>query len=157
MMMIQNAWKQLAMILSLSLIGALILRVVDPIAKAEVSCDPSTIAADEICLRTVIDEWKSDCVWIDARRRVDWQKDGLAGSLLLTTAEGENFELLLEQAFPILAQKNQRVVVYCSDAGCGTSREIAKRLREYQLVPDVKALHGGWKALSQAGLIPRKP
>ena len=99
------------MILSLSLIGALLLRVVDPIAKAEVSCDPSTIAADEICLRTVIDEWKSDCVWIDARCCVDWQKDGMTGLLCPTTCEGENFELPLEQAIPNLGEKKNMSVV----------------------------------------------
>jgi hypothetical protein len=35
--------------------------------------------------------------------------------------------------------------------------EIAKRIRDYQLVPDVRALHGGWKALQQAGLVDAKP
>ncbi len=137
--------------------GALGTRLFDPIVTSVVACDPTLLAADEVCLHTVIEDWKNDCIWIDARRRVDWEKDGLPGSLLLTTAQGESFDRLLEQAFPVLAEKNKRVVVYCGDVGCGTSREIAQRLREYQLVPDVKALHGGWKSLSQAGLIPRRP
>ncbi|MFM2171902.1 MAG: hypothetical protein RI957_2131 [Verrucomicrobiota bacterium] len=155
--MLKRGWLQITIIAVVSLIGAWATRHVTPIAEAEISCDPAKLAADEICLRTVVEDWKNDCVWIDARRRVDWQKDGLPGSLLLTTADGESFDQLLEQAFPVLAEKNKRVVVYCSDVGCGTSREIAKRLREYQLVPDVKALHGGWKALRQEGMIPHKP
>lgn len=152
-----NVWQQWALIVGVSCMGAWGNYLIDPVEPAAIFCDPAKVAADEICLRTVIEDWKNDCVWIDARRRVDWQKDGLPGSLLLTTADGESFDKLLEQAFPILAEKNKRVVVYCSDVGCGTSREIAKRLREYQLVPDVRALHGGWKALSQAGMISQKP
>lgn len=143
------------MIVGVSCLGAWANRIIDPVVPVAIICDPVKLAPDEICLRTVIEDWKNDCVWIDARRRVDWQKNGLPGSLLLTTADGESFDQLLEQAFPLIAQKNKRVVVYCGDVGCGTSREIAKRLREFELVPDVRALHGGWKALSKAGMIPQ--
>ena len=151
------AW-QIALLIGISAIAAVITHSVrPPVVVAPLACDPATLAADEICLQTVIGEWGNDCVWIDARRRVDWEKDGMPGSLLLTTAEGESFDQLLELAFPTLAEKQKRVVVYCSDVGCGTSREIAKRLRDYQLVPEVRALHGGWKALSEAGLVKAKP
>jgi rhodanese-related sulfurtransferase len=150
---------QVALIVGISAVAALITRAIKPPLKQAppIVCDPATIAQDEICLNTVILDWKMDCIWIDARRRVDWEKDGIPGSLLLTTADGESFDQLLEQAFPTLAEKQKRVVVYCGDVGCGTSREIAKRLREYQLVPEVRALHGGWKALSQAGLVKLQP
>ena len=127
-----------------------------PLPPNQITCIPTQLPNDEICLSTVIEEWKNDCIWVDARRRADWEKDGILGSILLTTADGENFDQLLEDAFPLLAEKQKRVVVYCSDLGCGTSKEIAKRLRDYQLVPEVRALHGGWKALDQAGLITRK-
>lgn len=120
-----------------------------------ITCDPATIKAEEICLATVIGDWKADVIWIDARRRSDWQKDGLPGSLLLTTADGENFDKLMEEAFPKLAE-GKKVVVYCNDVGCGTSLEIAKRIRDFGLVPDVRALHGGWVALQQGGLLAAK-
>ncbi len=121
-----------------------------------VPCGPASLKAGEICLETVLKDWNNDVVWIDARRRVDWEKDGLKGSLLVTTADGDSFDKLLEQAFPRLSE-GKKVVVYCSDIGCGTSLEIAKRIRDFQLVPDVRALHGGWKALQQAGLVKTKP
>lgn len=151
--------KQLALIVGISAVAAWVTRAIKPPMQqaTTISCDPATIAKDEICLSTVILDWKMDCIWIDARRRVDWEKDGISGSLLLTTVEGENFDQLLEQAFPTLAEKQKRVVVYCGDVGCGSSREIAKRLRDYQLVPEVRALHGGWKAMSQAGLVKSQP
>lgn len=152
--MVKRSFWQLSLLFGISAVAALITHAVHPIPRAvPLTCNPAALAADEICLQTVIDEWGGDCIWIDARRRVDWQKDGVPGSLLLTTAEGESFDQLLEQAFPTLAEKQKRVVVYCSDIGCGTSREIAKRLRDYQLVPEVRALHGGWKALEQAGMV----
>ena len=121
-----------------------------------VPCDAAILKPGEICLETVLKDWRADVVWIDARRRVDWENDGMNGSLLITTADGESFDKLLEQAFPRLSE-GKNVVVYCSDVGCGTSLEIAKRIRDFQLVPDVKALHGGWKALQQAGLVDSKP
>jgi rhodanese-related sulfurtransferase len=148
--------RQFAIIVGLSATAALATYLIysPPASVERLVCDPAVLASDEICLQTVIDDWHSDCLWVDARRRVDWEKDGLPGSILLTTADGENFDRLLEKAFPLLAEKQKRVVVYCSDITCGTSREIAKRLRDYQLVPEVRALHGGWKALRQAGMIP---
>jgi hypothetical protein len=30
---------------------------------------------------------------------------------------------------------------------------VAKRLRELGFIPEVRALHGGWDALKQAGLV----
>lgn len=120
-----------------------------------VPCEISQLKEGEICLSTVIAEWQNNVLWVDSRLRSDWEKDGLPGSLLITTANGENFDQLLEQAVPSLVE-GKNVVVYCSDVGCGTSLEIAKRIREFGLAPEVKALHGGWKALQQAGLIPPK-
>lgn len=154
---VKELLKQFAIIVGLSATAAVATYLIKPppAAAARIICDPAILASDEICLQTVIDDWHNDCLWVDARRRSDWEKDGLPGSILLTTADGESFERLLEQAFPVLAEKQKRVVVYCNDVGCGTSREIAKRLRDYQLVPEVRALHGGWKALSQAGMIPQ--
>jgi rhodanese-related sulfurtransferase len=154
--MVKGLFQQCAIIVGLSATAAVATYLIKPPppAAARIVCDPAALANDEICLQTVIEAWHNDCIWVDARRRVDWEKDGLPGSILLTTADGESFDRLLEQAFPVLAEKQKRVVVYCNDVGCGTSREIAKRLRDYQLVPEVRALHGGWKALSEAGMIP---
>lgn len=154
----KRVFSQIALIISISLVAAFITRAIKPpSAPQAIVCDPATLASDEICLSTVLGEWQNDCIWVDARRRSDWEKNGVPGSLLLTTADGEDFNLLLEAAFPTLAEKQKRVVVYCSDIGCGTSREIARRIRDYQLVPEVRALHGGWMALSQEGLVKAQP
>jgi rhodanese-related sulfurtransferase len=117
----------------------------------KVPCDPSKLIDHEVCLDTVMQQWHGDVVWVDARRRSDWEKDGVPGSLFITNAKEENFDELLAQSVEKLAV-GKKVIVYCTDIGCGTSLEVAKRIRDFQLVPEVKALHGGWKALDQAGL-----
>jgi len=121
-----------------------------------VPCEISQLKDGEICLSTVMSQWQNNVLWVDARLRSDWEKNGLPGSILLTTVNGENFDQLLEQALPVLAE-GKNIVVYCSDVGCGTSLEVAKRIGEFGLAPEVKALHGGWQALQQAGLTPVKP
>jgi rhodanese-related sulfurtransferase len=118
----------------------------------ELICKVSEISPEEVCLNTVLEDWKNDVIWVDARRKEDWEQDGIKGSVHITNIASENFDQLMEDAFPQLAQ-GKRVVVYCDDVGCGTSLEVAKRIREFQLVPDVKALYGGWKALKKAKLI----
>jgi rhodanese-related sulfurtransferase len=118
----------------------------------QIVCDPATIALDEVCLNTVISEWHNDVVWVDARRKQDWQKDGIKGSVHITNLASENFDRLMEEALPQLAQA-KRAVVYCDDLSCGTSAEVAKRIREFQLVPEVKFLHGGRKALSSSKVV----
>ena len=40
----------------------------------------------------------------------------------------------------------KRVVVYCSSESCGSSREVARRLREEARLKDVFVLEGGWEA-----------
>ena len=117
----------------------------------EVPCDPSTLIAHEVCLATVMQQWHNDVIWVDARRRSDWEKDGVPGSLFITNAKEENFDELLALSAEKLSV-GKTVVVYCTDVGCGTSLEVAKRIRDFQLAPEVHALHGGWKALEQAGL-----
>ena len=129
--------SQLLVIAGLVVAATLLTWLMKGTPDRTVPCGPASLKPGEVCLETVLKDWNNDVVWIDARRRVDWEKDGLKGSLLVTTADGESFD--------------------CSDIGCGTSLEIAKRIRDFQLVPDVKALHGGWKALQQAGLVDSKP
>ena len=117
----------------------------------EVPCNSLQLLEHEVCLETVMQQWHNDVIWVDARRRSDWEKDGVPGSLFITNAKEENFDDLLAQSVEKLAA-GKKVVVYCTDVGCGTSLEVAKRIRDFQIVPEVKALHGGWKALEQAGL-----
>jgi rhodanese-related sulfurtransferase len=149
-----RAVTELALVLVLSSLGAVatwkIAGPPDRTVKAVV-CDPAKIGPDEICLASVQAEW-TDVLWIDARPEAEWKKNGVPGSIHLTTVGGGSFEEQLEASFERLGTA-QRAVVYCGDVGCGISKEVVKRLREYGMPPEVKALHGGSAALQVAGLL----
>ena len=119
----------------------------------EIPCDPTTLAAEEICLSTVLAEWpEGSFLWIDARTKEEWQRDGLDGSVPLTVVGETSFQEQVEASLEKLATA-PRAVVYCGSAGCGTSKEVVKRLTELGMIPEVRALHGGWDALRQAGRV----
>jgi len=40
----------------------------------------------------------------------------------------------------------KRVVVYCASESCGSSREVARRLRNDAQLKNVFVLEGGWEA-----------
>jgi rhodanese-related sulfurtransferase len=135
---------QASVIAAVALAGALLLwKVVGP---------PQRLADDEVELATVLGEWGGEVVWVDARKRAEWERNGLEGSVLINTDAAEDFDTLVAEALPQLAPA-ERVVIYCATAGCDTSRLIARRLREYEIGPEFYALHGGLRALVEAGLI----
>lgn len=118
-----------------------------------VACDPAAISSIEICLDTLRAEWpEGSFLWIDARGEDEWRRDGLPGSVHLTTAGGADFDGQLAAAGERLIAV-RRAVVYCGSSGCGTSKEVAKRIVDYGMLPEVRALHGGWEALRQAGMV----
>ncbi len=115
-----------------------------------VDCDPAGMAPGMVCLETVLEEG-GEILWIDARTRKLWERNGVPGSVLLTDDAKEDFDELLAQCFERVAQAD-RVIVYCGQEGCGSSTAVAERLRETGLAREVLILYGGWKALYAAGL-----
>ena len=58
-----------------------------------------------------------------------------------------------DQLFGVLEaiEPGRRVVIYCESVSCGTSREVADRLREVLGdAAEVYVLHGGWDAWREA-------
>jgi hypothetical protein len=47
----------------------------------------------------------------------------------------------------------QMAVIYCGDENCGISRQVAARIRQLNLGPQISALNGGWRALKDAGMV----
>ncbi len=125
-------------------------RLAGPPPRVEVTCDPAAIGPEEVCLETIRDD--DGILWIDARTEEEWRRDGLPGSIHLTTAGGADFDGLVADHGDRIATA-ERAVVYCGDLGCGLSKEVAGRLRGYGLIHDVRALHGGWAALKAAGWV----
>ena len=134
---------------------AALISVVAAVGSMVVWCvhgPPQRLAPDEVELATVLNDWQGEVLWVDARKRAEWEKNGVAGSVLVTLDAAEDFDALVEAAFPRLAE-SQRVVIYCGDPGCGSSREVAARLRALDFGPQYFALHGGWGVLAAAGMV----
>ncbi|WP_193211853.1 rhodanese-like domain-containing protein [Luteolibacter marinus] len=148
-----RAATELVLILAVAALGALATWKISGPPSREVPCDPASLGADEICLATLTAEWpEGSFIWIDARSESEWKDGGVPGSIHLTTVSEIPFDQQIEASFEKLATA-QRVVVYCSTAACGTSKEVVKRLNELGMIPEVRALHGGWDALKQAGMV----
>ncbi len=144
---------ELALVLACASLGALATwKIAGPPSRAVV-CDPATIAPEEICLATVQSEWPAGSfLWIDARPATEWKLNGIPGSIPLTITGDTSFDEQVEASLEKLGSA-QRAVVYCGSPSCGTSKEVAKRLKALGFIPEVRALHGGWDALKQAGLV----
>ena len=149
-----NPLRQAALIISFAVIAAAAHHQFSPKSKPIPPCDAQSIQSDEVCLSSLTNPQNNpDVLWIDARPRRDWLRDGLPGSLLLTLDAAESFDNQLAEILPQLIS-SKRIIVYCSDQGCQASREVVRRLQHYGLQQEVKALHGGWQALNAAGWLP---
>jgi len=144
---------ELALVLACASIGALATwKIAGPPSRV-VACDPATISPDEICLATVQAEWKKGSfLWIDARPAAEWKLNGIPGSISLTTIGDKSFDEQVEASLEKLGTA-ERALVYCGSASCGISKEVVKHLNERGFIPEVRALHGGWDTLKQAGLV----
>ncbi len=141
---------ELAIIVAISLTAASATYLVKGPPGRMLQCNPATLKPDEVCLESMPGD--SDVVWIDARSRADWQKNGLPGSLLWNLDPAEDMQAFEAEA-AIRIATTPRVIVYCGDENCGVSRQVAGRIRALDLGAEVSVLHGGWRALSEAGRI----
>jgi rhodanese-related sulfurtransferase len=145
-----NAIGQLLAIGSISLAAAGGTFLLQGPPERSFVCDPATLKPDEICLEQIASE--AEILWVDARSRKDWGKSGLPGSLLWNLDPGEDMQVFESEA-AMRIMETPRVVVYCGDENCGLSRQVAERIRSLQLGAEVSVLHGGWRALKEAGRI----
>ncbi|MFT6864268.1 MAG: rhodanese-related sulfurtransferase, partial [Akkermansiaceae bacterium] len=93
-----------------------------------VACAQENLPEHFVCLATVR-EWPEDeILWVDARPRKDWDKDGVEDSVLVNDQED-----WLDLQFGFMSKMNEelkpRVVVYCNQSGCGSSKYVAEQLR----------------------------
>ena len=145
-----NALGQLAAILGISLAAAGGTYWIKGPPGRILSCDPATLKPGEVCLEQISPDAK--VLWVDARLRKDWVKNGLPGSVLWNLDPGEDMQAF-EADVAMRIMETLRVIVYCGDENCGLSHQIADKIRGLQLGADVSVLRGGWRALSEAGRI----
>jgi len=143
--------KQLTVVVGLAVVAAGLTWLLKgpPLDPTVEKCNPAILKPDEICLADA----RGKILWIDARPRSEWQENGLEGSVLWNLDPEENQQEFEAQA-AMKAIEAELVVVYCGTATCGTSRQIANRLRNLQLGPPVKVLYGGWDSLKDSSSAP---
>jgi len=142
---------QLAVLIGISAAAAgLTWTIKGPPEKTTVlECVPEQLEEDEICLKDVT----GNVLWVDARSRKEWQDNGLENSVLWNLDPKEDQQQFeAETALRVLDA--ELVVVYCGSAACGTSRQIADRIRNLELGPPVKVLFGGWDSIKDSSSKP---
>ncbi len=146
-----KAWAQLAAVLALTAAAAGTTYWVKGPPQRAPRCEAAKLQADEVCLQRVMDEWQGKVLWVDARPRGDWARDGMAAALLWNLDTHENMQAFEAEVAGRMLD-GSRVVVYCSNENCGVSRQVAERIKALQLGNEVYVLYGGWRALAAAKL-----
>ncbi len=141
---------QIAVIATVALAAAGITWSVKGPPSRKLFCDTATLKSDEVCLQQIPETM--EVVWVDARPRKDWEKNGVKGSMLWNLDAAEDMQAFEAEAAVRIAAV-PRVIVYCSDENCGVSRQVAERIRKMDLGAEVSVLRGGWRALSEAGRV----
>ena len=100
---------------------------------------------DEITL-TAARAHHGPLLWIDARTDAEFSSDHIPEALPLNA---DHWDAQVAQVLRNW-QPGTRVIVYCSQSGCGASRNVADRLRRDYRLPDVWVLRGGWAAWEKA-------
>lgn len=149
-----NPLRQLAVIAAVALAAAGGTYCIKGPPSRVFRCDPATLKSDEVCLDAVA--VGADVVWVDARSRSDWEKNGVPGSLMWNLDPAEDMKAF-EAAVAVRIVATPRVIVYCGDENCGLSRQIAEHIRALDLGSEVFVLRGGWRALSEAGRVKKSP
>jgi len=143
-----NAVAQFAIVIGMSLAAAGGTYLVKGAPVRKLACNPADLKQDEICIQQVTDS----VLWIDARPRAEWEKNGVPGSILWNLEASEDAQAF-EQEAAMRIVENPNVVVYCSNENCGISRQVAEKILKLDLGAEVKVLRGGWQALRDAGRV----
>ena len=82
-------------------------------------------------------------IWVDARSEADYAAGHAQNAVLLNNS---NWETGIPGLMNLWLSDARPVVVYCSSAQCGSSKQIADRLRAELPEMEVYTLKGGWEA-----------
>jgi rhodanese-related sulfurtransferase len=83
--------------------------------------------------------------WIDARSAHEYAEQHIPGAVLLNEDDWNTLLPAVMQEWP----PDKPAIVYCSVRQCQASRDVARRLREFNFAP-VFELKGGWEAWQAA-------
>ncbi len=133
----------------LSSLGAFITFQIVGEPDRSVACEQGSLPEYFVCLSTIRKLDPDQILWVDARPRKQWEENGVDGSILLNDQED-----WIDLEFNFMGKMNEEfkpiVVVYCNQSGCGSSKYVARQLREKHaeaLGFQVLVLEGGINAL----------
>ena len=134
--MIARTLRQLALVLALALVPALVSgawqlqwRKQEPLAPGEVRLATARLWGDQV-------------QWVDARARAKYERTHIPGALLLNEDEWEK----LVGPFLDAWDADKTLVVYCDGGSCEASQAVAERIRTELKIGGVFVLKGGWAA-----------
>lgn len=105
---------------------------------------------DEISITDALALEKAGGVlWLDARRRSEFDKAHVPGALLLNLYEWD--DLMMPVVHALGDGPRRPVIIYCDAQKCAASKELRERMIQFGLGDiDIRVLHGGWPAWSAA-------
>lgn len=126
-----------------------------PSGKPEVELSKQPLRDGEVSLETLKADDFDGILWVDARKKADWQKDGVSGSINITHLSDEDLGMqVANHAGALLDAK--KVIVYCDGYDCTLSHDLVKALTaDYRdfIEGEILVLHGGMVALRKAGMV----
>ena len=134
--MIARAARQLALVLALALLPALVSGAFQLKWNKE-----EPLAPGEVRLATAR-MWGDSVQWVDARSRAKYERTHIPGALLLNEDEWSK----LVGPFLDAWDADKTLVVYCDGGNCDTSQAVAERIRTELKIGGVYVLKGGWAA-----------
>jgi rhodanese-related sulfurtransferase len=105
------------------------------------------LAADEVTLDSIQQQWHGVVLWIDARPRDAFVAAHFPGALMLNEQAAD---ALMFEHIETLQNNTKPVVVYCDGHACQASRKMAAYLRERLPGSAIYVLRGGWKVWEDA-------
>ena len=131
--MIARALRQLALVLALALVPALVSGAWQLRWRAE-----EPLAPGEVRLATAR-MWGDQVQWVDARTRAKFERAHIPGALLLNVDEWDR----LTGPFLDAWDADKTLIVYCDGGSC---EAVAERIRTELKIGGVYVLKGGWAA-----------
>jgi rhodanese-related sulfurtransferase len=137
-----NKIRILILMFALPLIPAALNAWLNPMAPP---WNAMQLAEGEITLQHLLD-WEDDYILVDARASENYATGHMPQAI---NVSGSEFDT---QMMPLLDQwtPERPVVVYCDSRQCGSSAEIAARLRQDFQMDKVFVLKGGWESWIEA-------
>ena len=137
---------QVLILLSLSATGPVLTWKLHPHAPA-LYLHEEPVGDGEVSIADAL-KWEAEygVIWLDARKAEKFEEQHIPGAILLNEYD---FNRQLMDSFHLIANQDQRIVIYCGSHSCKASHKIAEELRS-KMIPDVYVLKGGWDAWLKA-------